>query len=132
MLIKIDKPEEGVLFNRWLYSRLIKANKNVLCATTGPTGSGKSYQDLRRAELWYKFHFKKKFPQDHICFSVAEVMVLLNSKTLKKGDIINAILTGDIDIFKIIKYELLSNHKMENYGDVLKNEKLRRRIFERA
>lgn len=80
--------EEGILFCKWLRTRLIYDNKNVLGVETGGTGSGKSYRDLRKAELWYKFQFNKEFPTENICFSVHEVMKRLVSGNLKKGDII--------------------------------------------
>ena len=79
---------EGEVMNKWLYNRLIKNNKNVLAATTGPTGSSKSYQDLRKAELWYRHYFKEEFPAENICFSVAEVMRLVSSGKLRKGEIV--------------------------------------------
>jgi len=88
-LIRSNQPlKEGEVFNKWLRSRLIKNNKNVLTATTGSTGSSKSYQDLRRAELWYKLYFNKEFPSENICFSVAEVMRRLSTPKPKKGEII--------------------------------------------
>ena len=83
-----EKVKEGELFNKWVYRRMIKRNKNILTACTGPTGSGKSYQDLRRLELWYQYYFKKQPPIENVCFSVAELMRRLNSKELVKGDIL--------------------------------------------
>jgi len=79
--------EEGLIFNKWLDNRM-KKNKNVLSAITGATGSSKSYQDLRRAELWYEYKFNKPFPSENICFSVGEVMQRISSGKLKKGEII--------------------------------------------
>ncbi|MDD3772705.1 MAG: hypothetical protein PHC38_08630, partial [Weeksellaceae bacterium] len=80
---------EGEIFNKWLYSRLIKNNKNVLSAELGPTGSGKSYRDLRKAELWYEFYFHEKFPAErNICFGVDQVMKRLSDEDLRRGDII--------------------------------------------
>ena len=79
--------EEGLIFNKWLDNRM-KKNKNVLSAITGATGSSKSYQDLRRAELWYEYKFNKPFPYENICFSVGEVMKRISSGELKKGEII--------------------------------------------
>ena len=35
---KPEKSQEGIIFNKWLHNRLIKSNKNVLSAITGPTG----------------------------------------------------------------------------------------------
>lgn len=86
-LIKL-KQGEGYFFLRWLHSRLIVNNKNVLSAELGATGSGKSYRDLRKAELWYYYHFNKKFPEENICFSVAQVIKLLSSGNLQRGEII--------------------------------------------
>jgi len=80
--------KEGEIYCKWLHNRLIRRNKNVLTAELGPTGSGKSYRDLRKAELWYKYHFKKKFPPENICFGTLQVMRRLNSKELKRGEIL--------------------------------------------
>ena len=87
-LIKYKGIDEGEVFNKWLYSRLIRHNKNVLSAELGATGSGKSYRDLRKAELWYKYHFNKKFPAENICFGVAQTMQILSSERLKRGDVL--------------------------------------------
>lgn len=80
--------EEGEIINKWIYSRMIKNNKNILTATTGPTGSGKSYQDLRKAELWYREFFNKDFPVENICFSVEDIINRISSGELKKGEIL--------------------------------------------
>jgi hypothetical protein len=79
---------EGEIFCKWLYQRLIVSNKNVLGAELGPTGSGKSYRDLRKAELWYKFYFNEDFPEKNICFGVSAAMGLISSGKLRKGEII--------------------------------------------
>jgi len=50
--------------------------------------SGKSYQDLRRAELWYQYQFNKPFPPENICFSVGALMKRLSSGELKRGEIL--------------------------------------------
>jgi len=50
--------------------------------------SGKSYQDLRKCELWYKYHFNKKFPPENICFSIGALMKRLSSGELRKGEIL--------------------------------------------
>jgi len=88
VLIKYKGINEGEIFNKWLHSRLIRNNKNVLSAELGSTGSGKSYRDLRKAELWYDFHFKSKFPVENICFGVAQTMNILSIGNLKKGSIL--------------------------------------------
>ncbi|HEA46175.1 MAG TPA: hypothetical protein ENH99_00115, partial [Candidatus Pacearchaeota archaeon] len=79
--------EEGVAFNRWAGGKF-KRNKNILLAMTGMTGSGKSYTSLRMCELYYQDKFKKPFPIENVCFSISELMKLLTSKTLKRGEII--------------------------------------------
>jgi len=83
-----DEIKEGEIFNKWLRNRVIINNKNVLAAITGPTGSSKSYQDLRRAECWYREQFDEEFPAENICFSVGAVMRRISDKNLKKGEVI--------------------------------------------
>jgi DNA-binding CsgD family transcriptional regulator len=80
--------EEGEIYYKWENSR-IQNNKNVIVVTTGPTGSGKSMLDLRRAEISYRKRFNKPFPvETNVCFSIAELMKRINSKNLKKGEVI--------------------------------------------
>jgi len=80
--------KEGEIFLKWLESRLIRNNKNVLGAELGPTGSGKSYRDLRKAELWYEHYFNEKFPIDNICFGIEKLMNKLAKGNLRKGEIL--------------------------------------------
>jgi hypothetical protein len=87
-LITRQTSNEGEIFNKWLYSRLIRNNKNVLSAELGPTGSGKSYRDLRKAELWYRYNFKEQFPVENICFGLAMTMKRLASGELRRGEIL--------------------------------------------
>lgn len=87
-LIRFSREDdEGQAFCKWLDSRF-KHNKNVLGVNLGATGSGKSWRDLRMAELWYKYNFNEEFPSENICFGVAKVMELLASGKLRKGEII--------------------------------------------
>lgn len=86
--IKQAKLPEGILLNRYFENRMIRRNQNVLLAVTGGTGSGKSYTCGRIGELWYQYKFNKEFPISHVCFSIEEVMRLLSSKELRKGDLI--------------------------------------------
>lgn len=86
-LRSVDDLQEGKLFNVWMMNRFNR-NKNILTAVTGQTGSGKSYQDLRRAELWYQYRFKCEFPTENICFSIAELMQRITSGNLKRGEIL--------------------------------------------
>jgi hypothetical protein len=71
-----------------MYNRLIKHNKNVLGVETGATGSGKSYRDLRKVQLWYEFHFKEDFPIENICFGVNAIMKRLNSGEMRRGEVL--------------------------------------------
>lgn len=87
-LIQANNPREGEVFMKWLHSRLIVHNKNVLGANLGPTGSGKSYRDLRMFELWYERQFKEQAPVENICFGVKAVMDLIASGKLRRGEII--------------------------------------------
>lgn len=87
-LIDGNDLQEGDLFCKWLYSRMIRKNKNVLGAETGGTGSGKSYRDLRKFELWYKYYFKQKPPLENICFSVNDVMFRIARGNLRKGELL--------------------------------------------
>ena len=87
-LIQYKGIGEGEIFNKWLHSRLVKHNKNVLSAELGATGSGKSYRDLRKAELWYDYHFKEKFPVENICFGVAHAMERLEDTNLRRGEVL--------------------------------------------
>lgn len=111
---------EGEIFCKWLYNRLIKNNKNVLGANLGATGSGKSYRDLRMAELWYQYHFKKPFPPDNICFGAAKLMEKLSSGKLKRGEILifeeAGVNLGSLDfqtrVSKIFTYVLQSFRSM--------------------
>lgn len=79
--------EEGEVWCKWLDNRF-KANKNVLGVCSGATGSGKSYQDLRRAELWYQYRFKEPFPPENICFSIGHLMRRLRDGVLRKGELL--------------------------------------------
>jgi len=72
------------LFFKEIRARFYKKNKNWLCAFCGETGSGKTYGAIELARnLNRRFDIEK-----HIVFTVEHFMTLLNSKTLKRGDII--------------------------------------------
>jgi len=50
--------------------------------------SGKSYLDLRKAELQHRRRFKEDFPIKNCCFSVAELMERISSGELRTGEIL--------------------------------------------
>ena len=87
LLIHSNHFPEGEIFLRWINNRFIK-NKNVITVTTGPTGSGKSYCDLRRAEMQHRRIFNEEFPIDNCCFSVSELMQRIQFGKLRKGEIL--------------------------------------------
>jgi len=78
---------EGEVFLRYINNRFNK-NKNFIGVTTGPTGSGKSYLDLRKAELQHRRRFNQDFPIKNCCFSVAELMERISSGELRTGEIL--------------------------------------------
>lgn len=86
--IQTEGLDEGEFFCKWLHSRLMVQNKNVLGVELGPTGSGKSYRDLRKVELWYEKYLKRPFPVENICFGTLKAMERISSGELKRGDII--------------------------------------------
>lgn len=67
----------------WLLSRIYKENKNNLIIICGPTGSGKSWRSLRIAEL-----LSPNFNMSYVVFSVEELLDLIKSGKLKKGDVV--------------------------------------------
>jgi len=81
------KFDEGEVHFKWEESR-IKKNKNVIEITTGPTGSGKSMLDLRKAEIRYERKFKEKFPVENICFSISELIKRISTGNLRPGDVL--------------------------------------------
>jgi len=86
-LIKATTEQEAGILMKYLGNRF-KRNKNWLCAITGGTGSGKSYASVRICELWYQHYFKKRFPVEHICFSIEEMIKLFLGEKLKRGDLV--------------------------------------------
>lgn len=86
MLQQSEQRVEGELLNRWFDNRF-KKNKNVLIAITGSTGSGKSWITHAILEKWYQQKFNKSFPvATHTCFSVNELVTMLNDGKLRKGE----------------------------------------------
>lgn len=118
--ISLRTMNEGEIFLKWLHSKLIVNNKNVLGAELGATGSGKSYRDLRKAELWYEYHFHEKFPVENICFGINSIMKLLAGGKLRKGELIifeeAGVNLGSLDfqneISKMMTYTLQSFRSM--------------------
>ncbi len=117
---------EGMIMNKYFDNRMNRRNQNVLLATTGGTGSGKSYYDLSMLDSYYFYRFNLPYPIENVCFSVREIMNRLNSKELKKGEMLifeeAGANLGSLDfqnqISKIFTYVLQSFRSM-NIGIVM-------------
>jgi len=70
-------------FYRKIFNDVQRKNKNFVGLVVGQVGSGKSYGALRFCE-----DLDKNFGIDRICFSVREMVALLDSGKLKRGDCI--------------------------------------------
>lgn len=79
---------EGESFFRWIYNRVMVNNKNAIIITLGQTGSGKSYSNLRIAERFTKEYLKKDYDIRNFTFTPRECMQRINSKELKRGDVL--------------------------------------------
>ena len=64
-------------------NRIQKRNQNWLAVFTGSTGSGKSYSAMTIAKK-----LDPTFSIDRVCFTPEEFLSLLNSGTLKRGNVI--------------------------------------------
>jgi hypothetical protein len=74
-------------FLHYINRRTKQRNQNCLIATTGGTGSGKSYTMLSLGQSIARIN-KVEFGIMHVCFSASEFMRLLNSGELKRGSFI--------------------------------------------
>ena len=78
---------EGEVFLRYINNRF-NSNRNYIGVTTGSTGSGKSWLDLRKAELQHRRRFNEEFPIKNCCFSVTELMERISYGELRTGEIL--------------------------------------------
>lgn len=69
---------------RLLHYRMMKQRMSNFIIITGKKGSGKSYLGLRIGEILQG----KSFGLHHVCFSVEELLKLLESKSVKPGDVV--------------------------------------------
>jgi len=86
-----ETEEEGIPVLMNYLKKRIENNKNWLNVTTGSPGSGKSYADLRLAELWYKYYFNEEFPIKNCCFSIETLMrrfIESEEGELRKGELL--------------------------------------------
>jgi hypothetical protein len=69
----LDSPSHQYITNNWMVT----------------LNSGKSYCDLRKAELVHLSRFNKnEFPPENICFSIAELLERITSGKLRKGEVL--------------------------------------------
>ena len=70
---------------RWMINRTRNQNKNNLISITGKTGSGKTLTAISICEIMEKLDGVKFDVNDHVVFSLKQLMDLINSKKLRKG-----------------------------------------------
>lgn len=69
---------------RYIGNRVLRNNKNFLCALTGQTGAGKSWAALKMCEL-YSEQFNIPFnPEVHVISSLKELLLLITNKEAEK------------------------------------------------
>lgn len=69
---------------RYIGNRVLRSNKNLLCAMVGSTGSGKSWSCLSIAEIYSKMFNITFNPKVHVISSLKELLLLVTSKDLDK------------------------------------------------
>lgn len=69
---------------RYIGNRVLRNNRNFLCAVVGPTGVGKSWSALSMAELYANMHGIKFDPEVHIIYSLRELLKLITDKDIDK------------------------------------------------
>lgn len=70
---------------RYIGNRVLRNNKNFLCALTGQTGAGKSWAGLRICELYSEMFGIPFNPAVHVISSLKELLVLITSKEVSKN-----------------------------------------------
>jgi len=83
-----EKKIEAESFFKWMHNRVMKQQKNAIIATIGPTGSGKSFIDLRIAEKITRINLNKEFDPKNITFTAKQCMERINSGELERGDVL--------------------------------------------
>lgn len=77
---------------RYIGNRVLRNNKNFLCALTGQTGAGKSWAGLKIAEIYSKMFGIPFNPEIHVISSLKEILELIvnrdRDKTTMDGSII--------------------------------------------
>ena len=71
---------------RWMVNRTMRQNKNNLVAVVGKTGSGKTYSAISICEIMSKMDGVPFDVDKHVVFSLNELMDLINSGELRRGN----------------------------------------------
>lgn len=69
---------------RYIANRVLRNNKNFLCALTGATGSGKSWSGLSICEQYSKLTGIEFNPEIHVISSLKELLLLITDEDLNK------------------------------------------------
>lgn len=69
---------------RYIKNRVLRNNKNFLCALTGMTGSGKSWSGCSLCEIYSAATGIPFDPEQHIIFSLKQLLELITSKEIDK------------------------------------------------
>lgn len=87
------KKKDSVI--RYIGNRVLKSNKNFLCAVVGQTGCGKSWACLRMAELYSKMFNIPFDPKVHVISSLKELLELITGKNVDKKIKIGSVIVFD-------------------------------------
>ncbi len=79
---------------RYIGNRVLRNNKNFLCALVGQTGAGKSWAGLKICELYSEMFGIRFDPAVHVISSLKELLLLINDK-----DVNHKIQFGSIILF---------------------------------
>lgn len=69
---------------RYISNRVLRNNKNFLCALTGATGAGKSWAGLSICEIYSNMTGIEFNPEIHVISSLKELLELITAKDLDK------------------------------------------------
>lgn len=70
---------------RYIGNRVLRNNKNFLCALTGQTGVGKSWAALKMCELYSEMFDIPFDPNIHVISSLKELLLLITGKEVDKN-----------------------------------------------
>jgi len=77
---------------RYIGNRVLRNNRNFLCAVVGATGSGKSYGCLRMAEDFSEMFDIEFDPEHHVISSLKELLILITepkeTRKIRAGSVI--------------------------------------------